>query len=178
MFENIREDRQLHGSWTNPALWALAAYRFGVWGLHRRTRPARWLAGKFYGAMRLLAEILTGIRLHRETRIGKGIHIVHSGMISIHPSAVIGERVGIMHGVTIGSNMGDAAPVIGNDVFIGVGACILGNVKIGDGARIAANSLVMSDVPAGSIAIGVPARVVRGAAGLGTTPDRFAGHPP
>jgi len=75
---------------------------------------------------------------------------------------VIGDRVGIMHDVTIGTNLErPGTPVIGNDVFIGTGARILGGVKIGDGARIAANSVVLTDVPAGATAIGVPARVMQ-----------------
>ncbi|MEZ5458846.1 MAG: hypothetical protein R3E65_05920 [Steroidobacteraceae bacterium] len=81
------------------------------------------------------------------------------GSLSIHPDTVIGDDVGVMHNVTIGTNMSTTVPTIGNGVFIGVGAVILGGVKIGDGARIAANSLVISDVPPGSVAMGVPARV-------------------
>src|SRR5262249_9217168 len=94
------------------------------------------------------------------TRIGKGFHIIHTGMVSIHPDVVIGDRCGIMHNVTLGTNMGDEVPTIGNDVFIGCGASILGKVKVGDGARIAANSLVITDVPPGAVAMGVPAKVI------------------
>src|SRR5262249_16975207 len=69
-------------------------------------------------------------------------------------------RVRILHNVTLGTNMGPDVPTIGNDVFIGCGASILGKVTIGDGARIAANSLVIADVPPGATAIGVPAKVM------------------
>ena len=86
-------------------------------------------------------------------------------MIQIHPSAEIGDRCGIMHGVTLGSD-GKGVPTIGNDVFIGCGATVLGGVKVGDNARIAANSLVISDVPSGSAAMGVPARVTPNLMGL------------
>jgi serine O-acetyltransferase len=106
-----------------------------------------------------LVQHFTGIDLDRNTQVGRGLHIVHGGMVHIHPRTVIGDRVGIMHGVTLGTNMGDGAPVVGSDVFIGCHASVLGGVKIGDGARIAANSLVISDVPPGAVAIGVPARV-------------------
>ncbi|MDQ3440671.1 MAG: hypothetical protein M3478_10020, partial [Planctomycetota bacterium] len=68
----------------------------------------------------------------------------------------------VMHNVTAGTNMTEGAPTIGNDVFIGCGAVILGDIKIGDGVRIAANSLVVSDVPSGAMAMGVPARVYAG----------------
>jgi serine O-acetyltransferase len=94
--------------------------------------------------------------------LGHRFHIVHAdGSISIHPDVVIGDNVGVMHNVTIGTNMSEEVPVIGNDVFIGVGASILGGVTVGNGARIAANSLVISDVPAGAVAMGVPARILK-----------------
>ena len=120
----------------------------------------RWSTGKVYGALYLWTEIVTGVHMPREVTLGKRFHIVHAdGSLSIHPETVIGDNVGIMHNVTIGTNMSAAVPSIGNNVFIGVGAAILGGVKVGDGARIAANSLVISDVPPGSVAMGVPARV-------------------
>jgi serine O-acetyltransferase len=109
---------------------------------------------------------LTGVDLDRTTQVGEALHIVHGGMISIHPDAIIGDRVGIMHGVTLGTNMGPGAPVIGDDVFIGCQASILGRVKIGNGARIAANSLVITDVPSGAVAVGVPARIGPDVSGL------------
>ena len=67
-----------------------------------------------------------------------------------------------MHDVTIGTNMDrPGVPRLGNNVFVGAGAKILGGISIGDGARIAANSLVVCDVPAGATAVGVPARVLQ-----------------
>jgi serine O-acetyltransferase len=108
----------------------------------------------------MVCELATGVLLERTTEIGEDLHIIHAGMISIHPDARIGKRVGIMHGVTIGTNMGPGVPTIGDDVFIGCNASILGGVTIGNGARIAANSLVITDVPEGAVAIGVPAKVM------------------
>jgi len=161
MWQEIRDDYRIHGrSLTNGAFWALLVYRYGVWSMHRRFKPWRWLTSKLYGVLKIVIEMTTGVLLDRTTQIGKGFHIIHTGMVSIHPAAVIGERVGIMHNVTLGTNMGEDAPVIGNDVFIGCGASVLGKIKVGDGARIAANSLVISDVPAGAVAIGVPAKVM------------------
>ncbi len=163
MFEEIRKDYRRHGSSiVAPAVWTLAIYRFGRWGLQCEVGPICWILGKLYGFGYILVEILTGNNLHREIEIGEDFHIIHSGNVRLHPQSVIGDRVGIMHNVTFGTNMErEGSPVIGNDVFIGSGAAILGGIKIGDGARIAANSLVLADVPPGATAIGVPARIMR-----------------
>jgi serine O-acetyltransferase len=161
MFENVRDDFNIHGrSLRNAGFWTMLVYRFGVWSLGRRFGPWRWLTSKMYGVLQLLSSPLTGVVIDRRTRLGRGFHIIHAGMQQIHPDVVIGERCGMMHNVTLGTNMGADAPVIGNDVFIGCGASVLGKVKVGDGARIAANSLVITDVPPGAVAMGVPAKVL------------------
>lgn len=173
MLDEIRGDYLRHGSdLKNPAFWALAVYRFGTWSNELPVAPARWLTSKAYGMLFLAVELASGIVVNREARIGDEFHIVHSGNIKIHPKTVIGDRVGIMQDVTLGTNVErDGAPTIGNDVFIGAGAKIIGPVRIGNGARVAANSLVLGDVPDGATAIGVPARVVR-YTGRGEKTDR------
>jgi len=161
LFQDLKSDFRRHGSsLRNLAFWAVATYRFGVWA-NTLPDPFRWLGGKIYGALSLWVEIATGISLNREARIGKGLHLVHAGNIKVHPSAIIGDRVGIMQDVTIGTG-GDreGTPVIGNDVFIGAGAKVLGAVSVGDRARIAANSLVITNVPPDTTAIGVPAKIL------------------
>lgn len=137
----------------------MLVYRFGVWSQKRRFPPWRWLTSVLYVLMNGLVQLTTGVMFERETQIGEGFHIIHPGLIHIHPDTVIGKRVGIMHNVTLGTNMSAECPTIGDDVFIGCGASVLGGVKVGDGARISANSLVMSDVPAGAVAMGVPAQI-------------------
>lgn len=161
MFDNIRADYALHRPLRNRAFWALVVYRFGRWSMERKFPPWRWLTSKVYGVLTILSEIVTGVIIDRHVRIGKDFHIIHGYAIGIHPEAVIGDRVGVMHGVTIGVNMFPGAPVIGNDVFIGAYATIAGKIKIGDGARIASNTLVITDVPPGAMAIGVPAKIMR-----------------
>lgn len=160
MFANVREDYAVHGrSLSNRAFWAMLTYRFGRWSLSMAWRPARWVSGKIYGFLYLVTEILTGVHMPREVIIGRRFHIIHAdGSLSIHPGTVIGDDVGVAHNVTIGTNMGFGVPRIGNRVFIGVGVAILGDVCVGDDVRVAANSLVIADVPAGSLAMGVPAR--------------------
>jgi serine O-acetyltransferase len=163
VFDELRRDYERHGSsLRNTAFWAVAVYRFGNWSLSLGSPFARKLTGAVYGLLFLFVDMASGIQLNREARIGKDFHLIHSGNVKIHPQSVIGDRVGIMHDVTLGTNMDRlGAPTLGNDVFIGAGAKILGPVHVGDGARIASNSLVISDVPAGATAIGVPARAMR-----------------
>lgn len=163
MFDQIRADYHRHGSsLRNLAWWALVVYRYGVWSMERRSAAARLLTSKLYGLLMLVVEITSGIVLHREIQIGADFHLVHAGNIKLHPEVIVGDRVGIMQDVTLGTTPErEGAPVLGNDVFIGAGAKLLGPITIGDGARVAANSLVISDVPAGATAVGVPARVMR-----------------
>ena len=157
MFDNIRADYVLHRPLRNRALWALVVYRFGRWSMEQKLAPWRWLTSKLYGLAHVFSEIVTGVSLPRDTRVGKHFHIIHPEGIRIHSDVVIGDNVGIMHGVTIGTAMKPGVPVIGDNVFIGANATVIGNIKVGDGARIAANTLVISDVPADATAIGVPA---------------------
>lgn len=160
MFENIRQDYRVHGrKLRNRAFWALVLYRYGRWSLGLRFKPARWATGKVYGLLQVFAPIFTGVFMDRTMQIGRGFHIIHGGMIILSPQATFGDRVGIMHNVTVGSNMTDGAPRIGSDVFIGTGAVVIGNITVGDGACIAGNSLVISDVPPGALAMGVPAKI-------------------
>lgn len=160
----LRRDYVNHGrTIANRALWAMAVYRFGRWSLDRKSPPLRWLTSKMYGALSPMFRFITGVTLDRMTEIGTDVHLIHcEGPISIHPRAKIGKRVGIMHNVTIGETPDGGVPTIDDDVFIGVGAVIIGNVHVGVGAQIAANSLVISDVPPNHVAVGVPARVYPG----------------
>lgn len=162
MFEKIKADFERHGSsLRSPGFWLLAIYRFGRWS-DTLPPPLGKLTSAIYGACITGTDFVLGSSLHRETQIGEALHCVHADGIRIAPGCIIGHRVGIMQGVTIGTTPDrPGTPVVGNDVFIGAGAKILGPIKVGDGARIAANSLVIGDVPDGATAIGVPARVMR-----------------
>jgi serine O-acetyltransferase len=93
------------------------------------------------------------------TPIGPGLFISH-GQATILSAERIGSNLQVHQGVTIGWDYrGDRRPVIGDGVFIGAGAKILGAITVGDGARIGANAVVMCDVPAGTTAVGIPARI-------------------
>lgn len=161
-WKNVFADRKRHGNtFFTRSVLALIVFRFGGWAL-TQPRWIRFFAMKLYSILYRIARVLTGLHMHCEVLVGDSLHLIHcEGPISIHPDVVLGDRVGIMHNVTIGlTNDQAGAPILGNDVFVGTGAVILGPVTIGDNSRIAANSLVITNVPANSIAIGVPARVL------------------
>lgn len=96
-------------------------------------------------------------------RIGSGVFFDHGTGIVIGETAVIGDDVSMLHGVTLGgtgAERGDRHPKVGNGVLLGAGAKVLGNITIGDYAKIASGSVVLKPVPAGCTAAGVPARLV------------------
>jgi len=106
----------------------------------------------------------TGIEIHPGAKIGRRFVIDHGMGIVIGETAEIGDDVLLYHGVTLGGtgkDRGKRHPTIGNNVLIGCGAKVLGPFKVGDGARIAANSVVLSAVPENATVVGVPARVTR-----------------
>ena len=120
---------------------------------------------------------ITKVWIPPQVALGDEFHIIHAeGSLSIHPEAVIGNRVGVMHNVTIGTNMGPGAPVIGDDVFIGVNSTVLGPIRVGDRVRIAANTAVTTDVPDDSIVVGSPAKIYPAADAV--RPPRDGGHHP
>jgi serine O-acetyltransferase len=96
----------------------------------------------------------------RGAEFGPGLVLIHSTGVVINGTVRGGGRVHIEHQVTIGAERRQS-PVLGNDVFLGAGAKVLGSVTIGDGARIGANAVVVHDVPPYCTAVGIPARVVR-----------------
>ncbi|MEJ6402917.1 serine acetyltransferase [Yoonia sp. 2307UL14-13] len=161
MFELIKGDYHRHGSSiTEPAFVSLAIYRYGRWAMHRKNPVGRWFANKLYGVFRVFILNVTKVWIPPEVTLGEDFHIIHAeGSLSIHPDVVIGDRCGVMHNVTIGTNMGEGAPVIGDDVFIGVNSTVLGEIKIGDRVRIGANTAVSTDVPSDSTVIGSPAKI-------------------
>ena len=116
---------------------------------------------------RLLSQIsrfFTGIEIHPGAQIGKGFFIDHAMGVVIGETAVIGNDVIMYHGVTLGGTgkeTGKRHPTIGINVIIGAGAKVLGNITIGDGVKIGANSVVLKDVPPYCTAVGVPAKIVK-----------------
>jgi serine O-acetyltransferase len=132
---------------------ALIVYRIFRWFYERRipTQPLRFFVERFI-------EIITGISIPAQAKIGKGLRIHHFGGIILHSEAVIGEYCTVYHEVTLGDRGGSGgAPRVGNRVTIGAGAKLIGEIVIGDDCMIGANAVVHTTVPTGHIAVGVPA---------------------
>lgn len=162
MFEQLREDWQTYGKdISRQGLWVMCVFRFGQWRYRIGPPLLRKPFSLVYRVLRTFCQVATGIELHCETKVGRRLLIEHFGGIIVSGDTVIGDDVVIRQGVTIGlSHTGQrGAPVIGNRVDIGAGAKILGGITIGDDAVIGANAVVIRDVPAGALAVGVPARI-------------------
>ena len=162
MFDNIREDwRTYEGQLTRQGLWVMVVYRFGNWRYGIRSRAIRMPFSILYKFLKVVSEILTGIELPCEVKLGRRFRIDHFGGIVISGDTVFGDDCVIRNGVTVGlRHTGHrGAPIIGNRVDIGAGAKVLGSIRIGDDVAIGANAVVISDVPSNSIAVGVPAKI-------------------
>lgn len=111
-----------------------------------------------------ISRFLTGIEIHPGAKIGKGLLIDHGSGVVIGETAEIGDNCLIYQGCTLGGTgkeNGKRHPTLGNNVMVGSGAKILGPFKVGDGAKIAANAVVLEEVPPNCTAVGVPARIVK-----------------
>lgn len=135
---------------------ALQSYRVAHWLWQQDRKPlALYLQSRISEAF--------DVDIHPAARIGKGILIDHGTSVVIGETAVVGDDVSMLHEVTLGGTgkeSGDRHPKVGNGVLIGAGAKILGNIRIGDGSKIAAGSVVLNEVPPSSTVAGIPARVV------------------
>ena len=104
-----------------------------------------------------------GIDIYPKTRIGRGFYIGHFGTIIVSPLAIIGDNCNISQGVTIGMisrGKKEGAPEIGDCVYIGPGAKLIGNIRIGNNVAIGANAVIIKDVPDNGVVVGIPGRVV------------------
>ncbi|MBI3091177.1 MAG: serine O-acetyltransferase [Candidatus Tectomicrobia bacterium] len=139
-----------------PGFHALLFYRVSHWFWQQRLcLLARWFShlGRFF----------TGIEIHPAAKLGAGLFIDHGMGVVIGETAEVGENCTLYHGVTLGGTRlakEKRHPTVGDNVVIGVGAKVLGNLKIGDNSRIGANSVVIRDVPPNSTAVGIPSKVV------------------
>ena len=140
-----------------PRIQAVLAFRLAHWCIiHRLGLLAYYLQAWALGR--------SGAEIHPAAEIGPGFCLVHSSGIVIGDRARIGAHFVCLHGVTLGesgSPLDKNMPVLGDWVFAAAGAKILGGVTIGDYAVIGANAVVLQDVPAGGVAVGIPARIAK-----------------
>lgn len=139
-----------------PGVHAIWAYRLAhrMWREPALRLPARLLSQ--------LVRAATGVEIHPGAQIGRRLFIDHGMGVVIGETAVVGDDVVLFHGATLGGKSmkrGKRHPTLGDGVMVGAGAKVLGPVWIGDGAQVGANAVVVKDVPAGAIAVGVPATV-------------------
>jgi len=130
-------------------------------------RVAHWLWKTGRSTLALFlhsrANTVFSIDIHPGAKLGNGVFIDHGTGVVIGETAVVGDNVSMLHKVTLGGTGTQNIqrhPTIGNCVLLGAGATLLGNIKVGDGAQIGACSMVLEDVPAFSVAVGVPAKVI------------------
>jgi len=137
-------------------LHALWGYRFHHWlWIHGWQFPAR--------ALSQLARLITGIEIHPGAQIGRRFFIDHGMGVVIGETTSVGDDVTLYQGVTLGGTgkeSGKRHPTIGNNVVVGAGAKVLGNITVGENCRIGSGSVVLRDVPDNSTVVGVPAHVV------------------
>ena len=157
-----------------PGIHALIMHRIAHWLWGHRLR---WLA-RFTAH---LSRMLTGIEIHPGATIGRRFFIDHGMGVVIGETTEIGQNVTLYHGVTLGGvslEKGKRHPTIGDNVVIGAGAKVLGNIRIGDNSRIGANAVVVKAAPANSVIVGVPGQVVVRSRPRSEAPDLEHGRLP
>ncbi|GAA0352202.1 serine O-acetyltransferase [Bowmanella denitrificans] len=168
MFEHIKEDiqsvfhrdpaaRNTFEVLTNyPGLHAIWWHRLShkLWQVN-----CKWLAR----SVSTLARWLTGVEIHPGAKLGRRFFIDHGMGVVIGETAEIGDDVTLYHGVTLGGTSWQAGkrhPTLENGVVVGAGAKVLGPIRIGQGAKVGSNSVVVRDVPADATVVGIPGRIV------------------
>lgn len=124
-----------------------------------RESARRWRVPGANHALRLVTTVLYGIEIGNEIELGDGVNFAHTLGTVIGGTSKVGARVKFMGNNTVGTNKDNGCPIIEDDVVVGCGARILGPIRIGRGAFIGANAVVLTDVPAGAVATGIPAKV-------------------
>jgi len=141
----------------SPSLKALVYHKMA----HRYYKKNRLFLARFLSQR---ARKITGIEIHPGATLGKNVFIDHGMGVVIGETAIVGNNVTIFHGSTLGGIGGEKGekrhPTVEDDVLIGAGAKVLGNITIGKGAKIGANAIVLHDVPPYSTAVGVPAKII------------------
>ena len=174
MFREFRADIDRYAfsdnrSWlyvllTKQGLWALLEYRFSHLVRTKIHTPViRQILKSLGFVWHKVVEVITGIDLPGNAKIGKGLYIAHFGQIFIHSHVSLGDYCTLSQGVTIGlGGRGDkqGAPKIGDRVYIAPGAKVFGAITIGNDVAIGANAVVTKDLTDNAVAVGIPAKVI------------------
>lgn len=160
--------------WQYKGLHAIIYHRIAnFFYRHKWKYFARWISN--------VCKRRTGVEIHPAAQLGPGLFIDHGVGVVIGETAIVGRDCTIYQGVTLGGTgkeTGKRHPTVGNNVLIGAGAKVLGSITIGDNCKIAANAVVLQDIPANCTAVGVPAQIVRRCGEKVTEPDMDQIHMP
>jgi serine O-acetyltransferase len=163
-YRHLENKSWLYVILNRQGLWALAEYRFSRWACTKIHTPViRQILRLFCHVWHKLIEITTGIDLPYQADIGKGLYIGHFGGIIVNPSVKMGEYCNLSQDITIGiAGRGEmrGSPTIGDRVYVGSGARLIGRITIGNDVAIGANAVVTKDLPDNAVAVGVPAKII------------------
>ena len=164
----LREDLEAARN-RDPSARSFVEIALGYPGVHaiwfHRLAHRMWQEPRLRLLARLLSQTVravTGVEIHPGAQLGRRLFIDHGMGVVIGETAVVGDDVLLFHGVTLGGrsmSRGKRHPTLGDNVTVGAGAKVLGPVEIGSGAQIGANAVVITDVPADYIAVGIPAKI-------------------
>jgi len=168
----VRADLWRHGG-ANGGAALLRAVLFGEGASYsfwmrtcaflRSKALTKWTLFPFAKLMYRRSCIAFGVWIPYSVRVGPGLHIAHASCIFVNENALIGRNCTICQGVTLGvRNRGEKAgtPILGDNVYIGPGAKIIGGVRVGNNVAIGANAVVVEDVPNNAVVVGIPGRVI------------------
>lgn len=158
---NASPGRKLQVALTTDGSWAAGVYRLGRAIETARLGPLKPLLLLVHWLLEVALRFICGIHLDSRAEIAPGFYVGHFGSIYVGPGVRIGRQCNISQMCFIAAaEDGSGAPVIGERVYLGAGCKVVGNVRIGDGAAIGANAVVVEDVPANGVVAGVPAQLI------------------
>ncbi len=174
MFSNLQKDFNRCGDTNvsrlkeflfNTGMWAVVSFRFRRWIFELRLPKILKLPLNILSMMvQVSTEVLTSIQIPCSAKIGSGLYIAHSGYIVISSGAEIGSNCTLTQGVTIGhgggGSQGEGSPHLGDRVYVGPGAAIIGPITVGDDALIGVGAIAIRPVPPCGVVVGNPARLI------------------
>jgi len=149
----------IKAAYSHPSFFGLLWYRIGHSFWERRKNPLFFTMLMINRFLFPFVRIYSGLQVSPRTQIGPGLYVAHFGPTVIHPDTVAGRNLTLLQGVTIGEN-NNGVPTIGDNVAIGTGAKVIGEITIGDNVTIGAGAVVVKDVPDDYMVVGIPAKPV------------------